>query len=725
MVRKLAIGNRLKAGLALSVTVLVTAQSHAQDHQPQQSGGSYVLAPVVINARRITEDLQKVPIAISVIDSSQSRNINPSSSNADVAHSSPNVNYVDMGGYYSNSMTVRGVGSISPLSADDSSVSLNVDEVPLSAYGVPPSTLDLERVEILRGPQGTLYGRNSQGGAINYISKKPVFANEYSIRGEAGNKNMGMGEIIANTELIKNELATRIAVRYSDRGGDISNKAISGEDGGVKVGGARGSLLYEPDADTRALLTFDFASNNDKQPQNILRNAYCYPCSGVNPRTGNERENYGGTYRFEHNFEAFRFTSISSIHRLNVNTIDDNQDMLIYQAYLGLPPSVTNLLDKNTMSGDQHETAYMQEIRLSSLENSTVEWTGGINYYRSEYNALQDGRNSDNGAFSGLQTGDLTSNSYAGFGEMTVPLIGELKGIAGLRVTHEEKNADYGFIGSGARGTVDKFAQDSNFDDTFVTGRAGLTYDWTTEFMTYGTVSRGAVAGGFPWHSVNNPFGKIEKAFPTSTSWTYETGFKSNLLDERATLNVALFYNDIKKDHQISFNPALLEYEIVALDYKTYGFEAEGRVMITDELTLLGGIGYTKAELTDLDDENLLKAKSGNLVPNVPEWTGNIGLEYMAPAERIGLNLGDIYASANYQYTDKRASDVRNSFSLEHYGLVNARLGWKSNNVEIYAFGNNLLDKRYEAFGAFYTSDVQVVRPGVGRTIGFGTSFRF
>lgn len=724
MLRKLAKGNAFKAGGALSVTLLLAAQSPAQDHEPK-SNETNVLAPIVINARRMTENLQKVPIAISVIDSTQSRDINPSSSNADVAHASPNINYVDMGGFYSNSMTVRGVGSISPLSADDSSVSLNVDEVPLSAYGVPPSTLDLERIEILRGPQGTLYGRNSQGGAINYISKKPVFGNEYSIRGEAGNRDMGMGEIIANTELIKDELATRIAMRYSDRGGDIANKAIGGDDGAVQVGGARGSLLYEPDGDTRALLTFDYASNNDKQPQSILRNSYCYPCSGLNPRTTNDRENYGGTYRFEHNFELFRLTSISSVHRLNINTLGDNQDMLIYQAYLGLPPSVTNRRDQNTGGGDQHETAYMQEMRLSSLENSTVEWTAGINYYRSEYDALQDGRNSSNPAFSGIQTGDLTTNSYAGFGEMTVPIIGELKGLAGLRVTHEEKNADFGFIGSGARGTVDKFVQDSDFDDTFLTGRAGLTYDWTNDFMTYGTISRGAVAGGYPWHSVNNPFGKLEKAFPTSTSWTYETGFKSTLLDERATLNVALFYNDVKKGHQISFNPALLEYEIVALDYKTYGFEAEGRVMIVDELTLLGGIGYTKAELTDLDDENLLKAKSGNPVPNVPEWTGNIGVEYMAPAERIGISQGDIYASAIYQYTDKRASDVRNSFSLEDYGLVNARLGWKSNNVEIYAFGSNLLDKRYEAFGAFYTSDVQVVRPGVGRTIGFGTSFRF
>lgn len=98
MLRKLAKGNAFKAGGALSVTLLLAAQSPAQDHEPK-SNETNVLAPIVINARRMTENLQKVPIAISVIDSTQSRDINPSSSNADVAHESPNINYVDMGDF--------------------------------------------------------------------------------------------------------------------------------------------------------------------------------------------------------------------------------------------------------------------------------------------------------------------------------------------------------------------------------------------------------------------------------------------------------------------------------------------------------------------------------------------------------------------------------------------------------------------------------------------------
>lgn len=725
MLKHMKTPSALGVGIASIVLHVGTIPVHAEQ-QISPANVGVVLSPVIINARRISEDMQKVPISVAVIEGDKVRNIPSSASNADIARQSPNISYVDMGGFYTNSMMIRGVGSISPLSADDSSVSLNIDEVPMSAYGLPPSTLDLERVEILRGPQGTLYGRNSQGGAINFITKKPVFNNEYSVRGEVGTKDWGLGELIANTVLIDNVLTSRMALQYSNRGGDIANKSIGGEDGQTQVGAARGTLLYQPDQDTTAQFTYDYESNNDKQPTTVLKQAYCYPCSGLNPRDDFKRENNGGTFRLEHNFDAFRLTTISAIHKLNIDTTQDNQDMLIYGAYMGFPPSMTNRRDQNVGGGFQKETSYLQEIRLSSLDEAEVKWTTGVNYYRSEYYALQDGSKTQNPpAFSGLQTGDLTTDSYAAFGEMTVPIVGDLKGLAGLRVTHEEKSVDYGFIGNGARGTVAAFSQDSSFKDTFVTGRTGLTYDWSQDLMTYVTVGRGAVAGGYPWHSVNNPFGKQEAQFPTSTSWTYEGGVKSSLLDGRATFNASVFYNDVSKGHQISYNAALFEYEIVALDYKSYGFEVEGRTLITDEITLIGGVGYTEAKLKDLDENNLLNAKSGNYVPNVPQWTGNIGLEYFASAERIGIDNGDIYASAVYQYTDKRPSDVRNSFDLESYGIVNARLGWKNDKVEIYAFANNLLDKRYEAFGSFYTRDIQVVKAGLGRTIGFGTSFRF
>ena len=715
----------LKISISLMALFVGAVPSLAQQ-TTNTTSDSYVLSPIIINARRISENLQQVPIAVTVIEADKARNIPVFASNADIARQSPNTSYVDMGGFYTNSMMIRGVGSISPLSADDSSVSMNIDEIPMSAYGLAPSTLDLERVEILRGPQGTLYGRNSQGGAINFISNKLVFDNEYSARAEVGTNGWALGEIIANTQLIDNVLAARLALQYSNRSGDVSNKAIGGEDGQTQVGAARGSLLYQPDLDTTAQLTFDYASNNDKQPTTVLRQAECYPCSGLNPRNDFQRENYGGTFRFEHNFDSFNITTISSIHKLNINTYQDNQDMLIYQAYLGLSPAQTNRRDQNIGGGHQKETSYLQEIRLSSLDEAEIKWTAGVNYYRSEYSDFNDGSKTLNPpAFSGLQSGKLTTNSYAAFGEMTVPIIGNLKGLAGLRVTHEEKNVNYGFIGTGVQGTVDSFDQNSSFKDTFVTGRTGLTYDWNDDFMTFVTIGRGAVAGGYPWHSVNNPFGKQEATFPTSTSWTYETGVKSSLFNGRTILNASLFYNDVSKGHQISYNPALFEYQIIALDYKSYGFELEGRVMVSDAVTLIGGIGYTETKLKNLNENNLLKAKSGNYVPNVPQWTGNIGVEYYTSADHIGINNGDIYALASYQYTDKRPSDVRNSFDLESYGIVNARLGWKNEKLELYAFVNNLLNERYEAFGSYYTATVQVVRPGLGRTIGFGTRVEF
>ena len=260
------------------------------------------------------------------------------------------------------------------------------------------------------------------------------------MRGEVGTKDWGLGELIANTVIIDNILTSRMALQYSNRGSDIANKAIGGDDGQTQVGAARGSLLYQPDQDTTAQLTFDYGSNNDKQPTVVLKQADCYPCSVLNPRDGFKTENYVGTFRFEHNFDAFRLTTISAIHKLNIDTTQDNQDMLIYRPYMGLPPALTNQRDQNVGGGFQKETSFLQEVRLSSLDEAEAKWTTGINYYRSDYYAFQDGSKTANPpAFSGLQTGDLTTNSYAALGEMTVPIVGNLKGLAGLRVTHEEK----------------------------------------------------------------------------------------------------------------------------------------------------------------------------------------------------------------------------------------------------------------------------------------------
>lgn len=141
--------------------------------------GAAELPAVTVTARRREESAQDVPISMTVLNGEQLRaDAAPQAGNAGLARSAPNLAFTDTGGQNSNVFTIRGVGSFAPLSPDDTSVVMYANDVPRSVYGAPPTLLDVNRVEVLRGPQGTLFGRNTQGGAINVIANQPVFDRE-------------------------------------------------------------------------------------------------------------------------------------------------------------------------------------------------------------------------------------------------------------------------------------------------------------------------------------------------------------------------------------------------------------------------------------------------------------------------------------------------------------------------------------------------------------------
>lgn len=710
------------AGLAVFLTASTILMSWPVSAQEAPADSSVtVLDPIIITARRHSEDAQSVPLSINVIEGRDVEQISPASSNADIARSTPNMVMQEFGGPYANIGHIRGVGSLFPLSPDDTSVSFNVDEIPMSTFGIPPSTLDLSRVEVLRGPQGTLYGRNSQGGAVNFIANRPEFHREFRLRGEVGTNGWHLGEFVANAPLIDDVLAGRLALQYSNRGGDIRNVVQGGDDGAVTVGAARGSLLWTPTAETSVLFSLSYNRNDDTTPLWVLRDAECYPCSGLDPRNDFVREQYGANLRVEHDFDSFRFTSLSSFQTFDSRQTMDLADGLIFGDFVNTPGEDLSLVDLG-------EDTLFQEFRLSSHEGADIQWTAGVNYFQSDFDMLRRAENLTTPSFatySGRLATDMRTRSYAAFGEASIPLTDRLTGLVGARLTHEDKRVTYDYTGEGLPGTVDFFRQDASYSDTFVTGRAGLNYRWTEDFMTYATVGRGAVAGGLPWSPYNIPSGMNESPFPTSLSWTYEAGFKATLWDGNATLNGSIFYNDVRDGHLLAFDPSVYGFTVTTLDYETYGGELEARVQATPDLTLFGGVGYTHAAFKTIPEPNLTGAQSGGRVPGIPKFTGHIGADYREDADLLGMEQGQFYVNANYQFVGDRAVNVQRTFDLKSYGVVNARIGWEGDNAELYLFANNLLDERYEIIGASYGPGLDLVRPGVGRTIGLGASVRF
>ena len=312
----------------------------------------------------------------------------------------------------------------------------------------------------------------------------------------------------------------------------------------------------------------------------------------------------------------------------------------------------------------------------------------------------------------------------AAFGEGTLALTDKLKATLGLRYTYERKRADYEFTGNGNPAVVGYSQYGMHLSDSFLTGRTGLSYEWTPDAMTYATASRGAVGAGFPVTQTNGYAGKPEVPYETSTSWTYEVGFKTLWLEKRLGLNGSIFYNNVKNGHLIVFNPSQALFTTASLDYRSKGAELEAIASLTPNLKLTVGIGYTQAELVDVPSGSSTGAKSGNRVPNMPRFNGSMGLQYDVPMQ-IGSASGRLKGSVAWQYVGKRSVDVKESFDLPGYGVVNARIGWQQGKWEIYAFAWNLLNKQYLVGGQAWTAGVSSVRVGQPRIVGLGATVRF
>ncbi|TDS78167.1 TonB-dependent receptor [Comamonas sp. JUb58] len=715
--------------VAMAALLAATAPAWAQAPEAQDpSGAAAELPTVTVTARKREESLQNVPISMSVLDGQDSREAaSPSDGNAGLARAAPNVSFADSGGQFGNLFVIRGVGSFAPLSSDDTSVVMYLNEVPRSVYGAPPALLDIDRVEVLRGPQGTLFGRNTQGGAINVIPHGPSFKREFSATTEVGSQGHRLAEVVANGAL-SDTVAGRLALRYSHLDGQVPNVATGGQDGRTQVGAARGSLLWLPGERTTVHFSGFYDHRASNAPRFIWRENPAFPQSAANPNSDIRWRDAGASLKVEHEFDRARLTALTSYQDDRSFQPMDLSDSLLYAAMTGQPRSRFDVPYADYVDIRFRERTLQQELRLSSLEEGPLTWTGGINLFHSRFInntwAVASPAAFNFQAQNGAQDNRIRTTSMAAFGEGTLALSEQLKATLGLRYTLERKHADYAFSGNGNAAVVEHSLHAQQLSDRFLTGRAGLSYAWTPQAMAYASISRGAVGAGFPVTQTNGYAGKAEVPYETSTSWTYELGFKTLWLDKRLGLNGSLFYNNVKNGHLIVFNPAQALFSTASLNYRSQGAELEAIASLNSNLKLSAGLGFTQAGLVDVPEGSSTGAKSGNRVPNMPRLNGSLGLEYQAPMQIAGAS-GRLKSHLGWQYVGKRAVDVKQSFDLPGYGVVNARIGWQQGDWELYAFAWNLLDKRYLVGGQAWTAGVSSVRVSQPRIVGLGATVRF
>lgn len=693
---------------------------------------------MMVTARKVKEDPRTIPLSVSVFDQQtlSDRRIDTAEN---LLREVPNVGFSSLGDGRSTYLSLRGVGSMAqPLSYDDTSVVTYIDGVPQPLFASDAGLLDVERVEVLRGPQGTVFGRNAQAGAINVITRQPDDIVEGAVRLEAGldRRSQNLAQFTVSGPLRDERLKARLTASYANLGPDVANRVPGGKLGKAENGAARGVLTATPNALTQLTLTLHHAHDNLTPSNFVLRSAQHFPVVALDPKGGAQRDFSGLSLSINRQFAQSELTSVTAVNRYDFANLTNNSEALTFSHLFDRP--ISDFLPATDWSSyDEKQRSLYQEIRVSSRDNASVRWVSGINYLHDDYRLLSDYVSGFFSSTNGMRNNHYRTDSYAAFGEMSAPLAGSerLMGTLGLRYTHDRKAyaARYRVNALTDEGS-DAFDQQGVLHYDMVTGRAALNYLLTDNSTLYVSAARGSKSGGFPNFTNNAAHREADSPYQDASVWSYETGSKNRILNGRGEWNLALFYNAVQDENLFAMDALTHSFVPESIDTRSYGVELDGALQLAEHWKLSGGVGYTHATLRHVAPEVTAWSggRDGNRVPTVPRVTSNLTLQYYAAADgfnaaaaRFGLPAANLFALIQHQYVGQREADVGNHFSLDAYHLFNLKLGLEFASADLYLFGQNLTDERPQYIGLWYGPGSEVVSVGHGRVIGAGMQVRW
>lgn len=699
--------------LASGWSCAAEAQTTSAQTKPAETNAEAnvtALDPIVVTARKTNEDLKKVPESITVV-SAEGLMVAPFDPGAAIARNSPNVQWINRA-TGSQFFSIRGVSSLgTPVNFSDGTVAFNIDGVPNSLMSASNILLDVNRIEVMRGPQGTLWGSNALGGAINVVTNQPDGKRDIHVTGEIGANGYLMGETVLGGNIIPDTLDGRVAVRFGHQNGDVDS-LLTDDLGERDIAAVRGGLRFTGIDNTTVTLTGSYLRDEGNAPFYLLRNTSEFPISGTVTEPDSAATQGGATLTIEHEFDAFRVTSVSAYQYNELESETDNADKLLYDQ-IGFPAfsSRGRLVDK--------EDIFSQELRLNSLEGAPIRWVIGASAFRTDGSRTCVSAQCAPAPYFDTITmdTDLNSTSLGLFADISIPFAQRWEFSIGGRLNYD----DIELKRSNSQNIADLTGSAST-SETYPTGRMALSYKWSDDVQTYASLARGHATRVYPLfgYPVN---GVVADPYPAATGWTYEAGIKASLFDDRVQFDASVYHNDIENGVMTYLDPGFGTFRTTYQDYETSGFELQGRMLVAGGLTFSGGLGYTHSEL-GANGANT-NTVAGNGVPNTPEWTAMTGLEYNALASVLNLP-GSLSLGVQYQFTGSRPADIDHSFDLKSYHIVDVRIGWTNDasDLEIYAFGRNLLEERAETFGALYLG-VETVAAGPGRIIGLGITKSF
>ncbi|QGZ36644.1 TonB-dependent receptor [Stappia indica] len=715
-------------GLAATDLDLSGTDLSAIDLSGTDLGGATRLKPIVVEARKFEEPIREVPFSVDAlpaeeIEAARIRNT------ADLVGRVPNFNFADTGLSFANTLNIRGIGSSSALISP--SVNYYVDGVPLPARVFDQRFMDVRSIEVLKGPQGTLFGLNSQAGAVVVATQDavPEFGGEIGVEvGSHGERKLDAS--------VGGAISDRVSARLSGTlygfDGDIRNIVFDGagnvvrDDKSVREqysGAISAKVAAELSDGTDAVLSLRHSRSRERPTTGVWLDDPHFPRNAFAPVPETTTETTGGSLEITHDLGFATLTSLTGISHYELDLEADLLDGFIGGAQTGLPPFAFGAAGANVRRIDETSSQVSQELRLNGEIGDRGQWVAGVSGLYSDLESTTDITSlaMANGAY----TGRLKKTNLAAFGEVTVPVGERLRIIGGARYTYERQQFGGTYAGrpGGAPGLA-AFAESQESTFGFVTGRAGLSFDLGPELTVYGTIARGEKPGGYLFFNQFASIGIPLTEFKSSGTWSYEAGLKGSPLADWLEMSTAVFLNDTSDEQLFTFNPVAGRFDVQNADTRSYGWELTMTARPTESWHFGAAASLLHAEITS--GNALIK---GNDVPYAPGFTTSLFAEYRHPLE-IARRAGSAFGRAEYQHVGSRQIDPANSRRLDAYNLVNLRAGWESDSFDVYGFVENVFDEgyttsAYRAGNAAGGGGVFAGIPGSGRALGLGARVRF
>lgn len=691
-----------------------------------------VLEEVVVTARKKAETLSDVPLSISAFssDAIEQRGIDDLN---ELAYQTPGLVFDSFIGQQLSVPTIRGISPVNVL-AEEVNTAIFVDGVYVSGrQGLNFSMLDLERIEVVKGPQSAMYGRNSFSGAINFVTKRPTSEFEGKLKATVGNDGIRRLQVSTSGPLVDGKLSGRLALARDEFDGSYDND--NGDDfGGHQYNTANASLWWTPTDHFEAQLNVYYSDDEINPPAVSFVNPNCQPSGsgtfqtycGTIPAvdtnelsrhplgTGEERELLRTNLRLNWDLNGYSLSSLTGYNKLDhYSRADYSRDGKPTQfAYINGVTIPFAFFETNLIRTDYNDyEEFSQELRIDSPDDKALRWTAGAYYFKVNTSierrfGATDALPSDFITFvgpsvvyspffsQGINTpydqADSKTESWAVFGALEYDFTESLTGRMELRYAEEEKTLEQSLYNSSPL--------NADLNDTWyqTTGRLSLNYTLPDNSLIYASAANGIKSGGFDVDGLRDS--PNDAVFDEEKNISYEVGYKTRLWDERLAVDTALFWIDWSDIQLPAFTQdGQSRKTINAGDAVSRGIEISLSAALNQYLTANAGLSYTLAEYTDAQSVEFARwpkyAPNGEIDGNEMQRTSetqiNLGLEFN---DSFANGLG-YFIRGDLSYQSEQYTGADNLAKLPSRTLFNLRAGLEDSSWRLELWGENLTDE--------------------------------